>query len=251
MPTPKRGPRLGGGPAHQRHMMAGQASALFRHGRIRTTQAKAKNLQPYAEKLITKAKRGDLAARRRVLRELRDRDVVAWLFEEIAPRFAERPGGYTRILKLGPRKGDNAPMAQIELVGEGFAPGQEQIEQTKAERRRGLFGRLRQRLSRGGGPAAEDTAEAGIDEETELDELAAQVTTEGDEQTGRQAGEATEAEESRPAGPAADLDAGDVENVQRPKDAKGPAQSPVPPDQRPDTPVDERDDSADAGDVTD
>jgi large subunit ribosomal protein L17 len=116
MPTPTRGPRLGGSAAHQKHILANLATELFRHGRITTTQAKARALRPYAERLITKAKRGDLHARRLVLAKLHDRDVVARLFEEVAPRFAERDGGYTRILKLDPRKGDRARMAMIELV---------------------------------------------------------------------------------------------------------------------------------------
>jgi large subunit ribosomal protein L17 len=116
MPTPTRGPRLGGSAAHQKHILANLATELFRHGRITTTQAKARALRPYAERLITKAKRGDLHARRMVLAKLHDRDVVARLFEEVAPRFAERDGGYTRILKLDPRKGDRARMALIELV---------------------------------------------------------------------------------------------------------------------------------------
>jgi large subunit ribosomal protein L17 len=144
MPTPKRGPRLGGGPAHQRHILANQASDLFRHGRITTTQAKAKQLRPYAERLITKAKRGDLASRRAVLGQLRgDRDVVAYLFDEVAPRFADRNGGYTRTLKLGPRQGDNTPMVIIELVDRGAVSGDEVIEEAKAGRSRGLFGRRR------------------------------------------------------------------------------------------------------------
>jgi large subunit ribosomal protein L17 len=144
MPTPKRGPRLGGGPAHQRHLLANQASDLFRHGRITTTQAKAKQLRPYAERLITKAKRGDLASRRAVLGQLRgDRDVVAYLFDEVAPRFADRNGGYTRTLKLGPRQGDNTPMVIIELVDRGAGSGDEVIEEAKAGRSRGLFGRRR------------------------------------------------------------------------------------------------------------
>ena len=116
MPTPTRGPRLGGDAAHQKHILANLATELFRHGRITTTQAKARALRPYAERLITKAKRGDLHARRLVLAKLRDRDVVAHLFEQVAPRFAERDGGYTRILKLDPRKGARASMAMIELV---------------------------------------------------------------------------------------------------------------------------------------
>lgn len=143
MPAPKRGPRLGGGPAHQRQLLANLASDLFRHGQIRTTLAKAKLLRPYAERLLTKAKRGDLHARRQVLADLRDRDVVAYLFEEVAPRFADRDGGYTRILKLGPRKGDNAPMALIELVDRGEGSGEDVIEESRASRSRGLFGRRR------------------------------------------------------------------------------------------------------------
>ena len=116
MPTPTRGPRLGGSAAHEKHILANLATELFRHGRITTTQAKARALRPYAERLITKAKRGDLHARRLVLAKLKDRDVVAHLFEDVAPRFKERDGGYTRILKLDPRKGDRARMAMIELV---------------------------------------------------------------------------------------------------------------------------------------
>jgi len=116
MPTPTKGPRLGGGPAHERLMLANLATALFEHGRITTTEAKAKRLRPLAERLITFAKRGDLSARRRVLTVVRDKDVVHVLFTEIGPRYQTRPGGYTRIVKVGPRKGDNAPMAIIELV---------------------------------------------------------------------------------------------------------------------------------------
>lgn len=116
MPTPTKGARLGGGPAHERLMLANLATALFEHGKITTTQAKAKRLRPLAERLITFAKRGDLHARRRVLMVVRDKGVVHTLFEEIGPRYENRPGGYTRIVKIGPRKGDNAPMAVIELV---------------------------------------------------------------------------------------------------------------------------------------
>lgn len=116
MPTPTKGPRLGGGPAHERLMLANLATALFEHGRITTTEAKAKRLRPLAERLITFAKRGDLHARRRVLTVVRDKSVVHTLFTEIGPQYAGRPGGYTRITKIGPRKGDNAPMAIIELV---------------------------------------------------------------------------------------------------------------------------------------
>jgi len=116
MPSPTKGPRLGGSPAHERLMLANLATALFEHGRITTTEAKAKRVRPLAERLITFAKRGDLHARRRVMTVIRDKGVVHVLFTEIGPRYANRPGGYTRITKIGPRKGDNAPMAVIELV---------------------------------------------------------------------------------------------------------------------------------------
>jgi large subunit ribosomal protein L17 len=118
MPTPTKGPRLGSGPAHERLMLANLATSLFEHDRITTTEAKAKRLRPLAERLITFAKRGDLHARRQVMTVIRDKDVVHKLFAEIGPKFATRPGGYTRIVKTGPRKGDNAPMAVIELVEE-------------------------------------------------------------------------------------------------------------------------------------
>src|SRR6187431_3665343 len=116
MPTPAKGARLGGGPAHERHILANLAQSLFEHGRITTTTAKAKRLRPYAERLVTFAKRGDLASRRRVLGILSDKGVVHKLFTEIGPGFADREGGYTRITKVGYRKGDNAPLAVIELV---------------------------------------------------------------------------------------------------------------------------------------
>jgi len=116
MPTPTKGARFGGSPAHEKQILANLARALFEHGRITTTQAKAKRLRPYAEKLITKGRRGDLHARRQVLATLHDKTIAHVLFTEIGPRFATRPGGYTRITKIGPRHGDNAPMAVIELV---------------------------------------------------------------------------------------------------------------------------------------
>ncbi len=128
MPTPKKGARLGGSPAHQRLIVSNLATALFEHGRITTTEAKARVLRPVAEKLITKAKKAELGTvqslhnRREVLKTIRDKSVVHALFTEIAPTFKERPGGYTRITKIGPRKGDNAPMAVIELVTESYTP---------------------------------------------------------------------------------------------------------------------------------
>jgi large subunit ribosomal protein L17 len=118
MPTPTKGPRLGGSPAHERLMLANLATSLFKHGKITTTETKAKRLRPFAEHLITRAKRGDLASFRRVLRVIHELDVAYQLRDEIAPRYATRNGGYTRIIKAGVRKGDAAPMAIIELVEE-------------------------------------------------------------------------------------------------------------------------------------
>ncbi|OMC17225.1 50S ribosomal protein L17 [Mycolicibacter heraklionensis] len=118
MPKPTKGPRLGGKSSHQKALLANLATSLFTHGRIKTTEPKARALRPYAEKLITHAKKGTLHNRREVLKKIRDKDVVHSLFAEIAPHFADREGGYTRIIKVEPRQGDNAPMAVIELVRE-------------------------------------------------------------------------------------------------------------------------------------
>ena len=126
MPTPTKGPRLGGSPAHERLLLANLATALFQHGRIKTTEAKAKRLRPYAEKLISKAKVGDLHNRREIMKTIRDKDVVHKLIAEIGPFFSDRSGGYTRITKTLARKGDNAPMAIIELV-------QQKLVSTEAE----------------------------------------------------------------------------------------------------------------------
>ena len=163
MPTPTKGPRLGGSSAHQRHIMANLATALFEHGKITTTEAKARRLRPYAERLITFAKRGDLHARREVLTVVTDRGVVHTLFTEIGPRFATREGGYTRITKIGPRKGDNAPLAVIELVEE---------EASAAPSRRRRPRRAPARTSR---RAAEAAAPAGS--AAEQDEAAEQEAT--------------------------------------------------------------------------
>ena len=200
MPTPKRGPRLAGGPAQQTSMLRNQATELFRHGRIRSTEARAKQLRPYAEKLITKARSGELHKRRQVLSELRDRDVVAYLFEEIGPRFADRNGGYTRILKLGPRKGDNARMALIELVDRGSGEsGEEVIEESKGRRSRGLFGRRRRRVE----DAAEQNSLTGAEEAASG--LAGAVTGVVED--------ATEAVSDRAEDVAEDADSGIVETV--------------------------------------
>jgi large subunit ribosomal protein L17 len=172
MPTPKKGARLGGSPSHQRLILSNLATSLFEHGRITTTETRARLLRPYAEKLITKAKKGDLHNRRQVLRVVKDKGVVHALFEEIAPRYAERPGGYTRITKLGPRKGDNAPMAVIELVTEEY------VARARTER------------------AAEKPAAAPVDEtpaaETPTEDAAATEGADADEAPGDEAAAATE-----------------------------------------------------------
>jgi len=172
MPTPTKGPRLGGGPAHERLMLANLATALFEHGRITTTEAKAKRLRPLAERLITFAKRGDLHARRRVLTVVRDKSVVHTLFTEIGPNYAGRPGGYTRITKIGPRKGDNAPMAVIELV----EPMAEQVvaEATGATKRA-----AKEKATKDAAPAAVVVEETVVDE-TVVDEAGDAVAEEVD-----------------------------------------------------------------------
>jgi large subunit ribosomal protein L17 len=153
MPSPTKGARMGGSAAHQRHLLSNLATALFEHGKITTTEARARRLRPYAERLITFAKRGDLSARRQVLTVVTDKSVVHTLFTEIGPQFATREGGYTRITKIGPRKGDNAPLAVIELI-------QEEAE-AKPRRRRA---RRSQPAARPAAAAAPETTEAPADE---------------------------------------------------------------------------------------
>ena len=153
MPTPAKGPRLGGSPAHERLILANLATSLFEHGKITTTETKAKRLRPHAEKLITTAKKGTLHARREVMKTVRDKDVVHKLFAEIGPSFATRNGGYTRIIKTAPRKGDNAPMAIIELVDEETVtsaasrvdPARRHRPQRRPQRPRGRLHRCRGR----------------------------------------------------------------------------------------------------------
>ena len=177
MPTPTKGPRLGGGPAHERLMLANLATALFEHGRITTTEAKAKRLRPLAERLIPFAKRGDISARRRVLTVVRDKDVVHVLFTEIGPRYQTRQGGYTRIVKVGPRKGDNAPMAVIELV----EPLAEQVvaEATGATKRAAKE-KAAAKPAAAAAPAAEAAAETAADESVEVVAEATEVVPEVD-----------------------------------------------------------------------
>ncbi|MFT4265551.1 MAG: 50S ribosomal protein L17 [Nocardioides sp.] len=164
MPTPKKGARLGGSPAHQKLILSNLATALFEHGRITTTEAKARTLRPLAEKLITKAKKGDIHNRREVLKTIRDKSVVHVLFTEIAPTFAERPGGYTRITKIGPRKGDNAPMAVIELVTEAYAP---KPAATKAS--------TEKKAETPAAPVAEETPAESVEEAAEAADDAAEL----------------------------------------------------------------------------
>ncbi|MEY3732962.1 MAG: hypothetical protein RL347_321 [Actinomycetota bacterium] len=193
MPTPTKGPRLGGGPAHERLMLANLATALFEHGRITTTEAKAKRLRPLAERLITFAKRGDLSARRRVLTVVRDKDVVHVLFTEIGPRYATRQGGYTRIVKVGPRKGDNAPMAVIELV----EPLAEQVvaEATGATKRA-----AKEKAAKQAAPAAAAAPAAGeVVEETVVETPEASTEETVEETVEAVADDATDAAAEAPA----------------------------------------------------
>jgi len=173
MPTPTKGARLGGSPAHERLMLANLATALFEHGKITTTEAKAKRLRPLAERLITHAKRGDLHARRRVLAVIRDKGVVHELFAEIGPRYATRPGGYTRITKIGPRKGDNAPMAVIELV-EPLAEAV--VAEATAAAKRSAKDKAAAPAPKAAAVEVEETVEAPV--EAAADEVAETVETE-------------------------------------------------------------------------
>jgi len=173
MPTPTKGARLGGSPAHQRLILANLATALFEHGRITTTETKARRLRPVAEKLITKAKKGDLHNRREVLKTIRDKSVVHTLFTEIAPTFAERPGGYTRITKIGPRKGDNAPMAVIELVTEEYKPKPKSSKPARGKKAEPTAP----------APAEEAPADEAPAEETATDEAPVEMTDEASPET--------------------------------------------------------------------
>ena len=192
MPTPTKGHRLGGSPAHQRHMMANLATALFEHGKITTTEARARRLRPLAERLITFAKRGDLHARRQVLTVVTDKSVVHTLFAEIGPSFAGRDGGYTRITKVGPRKGDNAALAVIELVRE---EAEQRTRRRRARRAPAAAGRGQAAPAEA--TAVAEAAEPGPDEieETGTDQVAdAEVADEqpADEDSGAGGEQATD-----------------------------------------------------------
>jgi large subunit ribosomal protein L17 len=188
MPTPTKGARLGGSSAHQRHILSNLATALFEHGRITTTEAKARRLRPVAERLITFAKRGDLHARRQVLTVVSDKGIVHSLFTEIGPGFAERHGGYTRITKIGPRKGDNAPMAVIELVRDEVTsrprrrPARRQRQETPATTEAPVAEETSTAAADTAAAdaaetATEDTAPAAVTEETASDEAATDEAT--------------------------------------------------------------------------
>ncbi|GAA4807607.1 50S ribosomal protein L17 [Tomitella cavernea] len=182
MPKPTKGARLGGSASHQKAILANLATALFEHGRITTTESKAKRLRPYAEKLITKAKAGTLADRRDVMKNITDKDVVHHLFADIGPHFSERDGGYTRIIKTLPRKGDNAPMAIIELV-------REQTVSTEADRARRVAA----------SQAQENPVAQVADEASEAEVENAEEVVEGIEETTATAADATDAEDDKAA----------------------------------------------------
>lgn len=175
MPTPTKGPRLGGGPAHERLLLANLAAALFTHKSIKTTETKAKRLRPVAERLITFAKRGDLHARRRVLAVIGDKSVVHELFTEIAPLVEHREGGYTRITKLGFRKGDNAPMVQIELVLEPVNPKPQSVKKAEAAKKTAA---AESKSAKPAKAAAEEAPveEAAAEDVAEVEEAAAEST---------------------------------------------------------------------------
>src|SRR5262249_42931057 len=171
MPKPTKGPRLGGSSSHQKALLANLATSLFEHGRIKTTETKARGLRPYAEKLITHAKKGTLHNRREVLKRIRDKDVVHALFAEIGPHFSDRNGGYTRIIKVEARKGDNAPMAVIELV-------QEKTVTSEANRARRVAATQAKAMKTGSEPAAELEPEAAVSPDTETAEASEAETDE-------------------------------------------------------------------------
>ncbi|MDO5723308.1 MAG: 50S ribosomal protein L17 [Flaviflexus sp.] len=190
MPQPAKGPRLGGSSSHERHILANLAKDLFEYGSITTTEKRAKRLRPYAERIITKAKKGTTAARRDVLKDITDRSAVAILFEELAPKFAQRDGGYTRIIKVGNRKGDNAPMAQISLVTEPVSPKQATVAEAEkaakkaADEEEAKDSEVTEETASAEEPAAESTEEPATEEtadsaeETEQAEQAAESDSE-------------------------------------------------------------------------
>jgi large subunit ribosomal protein L17 len=197
MPAPSKGARLGGSPAHQQLILANLATQLFEHGRIVTTEAKAKRLRPLAEKLITKAKRGDIHSRRMVLTTVRDKGVVHTLFTEIAPSLADRDGGYTRITKVGPRKGDNAPMAVIELVRESVEESRKANAKGAAPAKKSPAKKAAKSTTASAAAsataAADETAPAEqlVDDTTKLEESAAEQQQPSDDSSAEEAAATT------------------------------------------------------------
>jgi len=192
MPKPSKGPRLGGSSSHQKALLANLAASLFEHGRIKTTEPKARALRPYAEKLITHAKKGTLHNRREVMKKIRDKDVVHALFAEIGPFFADREGGYTRIIKVEARKGDNAPMAVIELV-------REKTVTSEADRARRAANKAAKKAAEAAAAPVEPEAEDIVDpepEETPLEEIEAEDAGIADAETAEVAEEQSEPDES-------------------------------------------------------
>jgi large subunit ribosomal protein L17 len=211
MPTPTKGRRLGGSAAHQQHMLANLATALFEHGKITTTEARARRLRPVAERLITFAKRGDLHARRQVLTVVTDKTVVKTLFDEIGPSYASRPGGYTRITKVPPRKGDNAAMAVIELVTESVEAKPQRRRSRRPQPAGGRGGRTGQAATATADEPTAEVATAEAEEATEAtaaDEAAEVEATADAELADEEQGEAEDGTDAEPATePAAEADA--------------------------------------------
>jgi large subunit ribosomal protein L17 len=211
MPTPTKGRRLGGSAAHQQHMLANLATALFEHGKITTTEARARRLRPVAERLITFAKRGDLHARRHVLTVVTDKTVVKTLFDEIGPSYASRPGGYTRITKVPPRKGDNAAMAVIELVTESVEAKPQRRRSRRPQPAGGRGGRTGQAATATADEPTAEVATADAEEATEAtaaDEAAEVEATADAELADEEQGEAEDGTDAEPATePAAEADA--------------------------------------------
>jgi len=215
MPKPTKGPRLGGGPAHERLMLANLATALFTHGRIQTTETKAKRLRPLAERMVTFAKRGDLHARRRVMTVIRDKSAVHRLFTEIAPLVAEREGGYTRIVKVGFRKGDNAPMAVIELI---LDPVQKKPSAKKA--------RLKEEAEKAAKEAEKAAKAAAKKAEAEAAEAAEAADAEAAEAASEEA-VAEEAPEATEEAPAAEEATAEEAPAEEPAAEEAPAEEPA------------------------
>jgi len=243
MPQPKKAARFGGSPAHHNMILANLATELIRHGRITTTLAKARNVQPLADKMITFGKRGDVHARRQVLRVIRDKDVVHKLFADVGPAFAERNGGYTRVLKLGARKGDAAPMALIELVdgvsldGEGGGLEEQPRRRWSLRRRKGTMSATAREAAEERQAAVDRGEDLELDEDFESADDVLGYDEEADPDAGVQADPAEV--EARLAAQDSEVDAPAEEDDVTDSDTEGPIESPVPADEQ-DAPSEER-----------